>query len=470
MGRKKIQISRIGDERNRQVTFTKRKFGLMKKAYELSVLCDCEIALIIFNGSNKLFQYASTDMDKVLLKYTEYNEPHESRTNADIIEMLSKKDNKNCDSPDVDHTTAQLPTPGTIKHYENINREFDEMIKGLRPPQTHPYPQLPVTVPVPSPIFQHPHHPPQMDHTNDPNLLYPHVPPRKSPLPRSPLASHSPSRSPTGNGFLAARPQHHPQQQQHIPGGSPNIQSLQQAQQQAHQQQQQQQQERVSSPMQIGGSSKQHGGIGPPGSPGRGAQNMKRGQGTDLHVVIPGRNQTYMDQGNDGGQLTTPIVTLSTPSIPFHPIHHQPYNPNDYQNVGFGASSNSPAAIMNPWPHQNLSAQHMLPSSMAAALPTNSLPMISIKREPSTPPDKSDPNNMQQQRQHGDSRSPMEIMSGSYGVIDHHNPPPPPPQQQQQQPPSTSNNDPMMMENGGDVPNKRPRVGTGTSPGGWTTT
>lgn len=59
----------------------------MKKAYELSVLCDCEIALIIFNSSNKLFQYASTDMDKVLLKYTEYNEPHESRTNKDIVEV-----------------------------------------------------------------------------------------------------------------------------------------------------------------------------------------------------------------------------------------------------------------------------------------------------------------------------------------------------------------------------------------------
>ena len=70
MGRKKIQITRISDERNRQVTFTKRKFGLMKKAYELSVLCDCEISVIIFNSHNKLFQYASTDMDKVLLKYT----------------------------------------------------------------------------------------------------------------------------------------------------------------------------------------------------------------------------------------------------------------------------------------------------------------------------------------------------------------------------------------------------------------
>ncbi|KAL4658912.1 myocyte-specific enhancer factor 2B [Arapaima gigas] len=91
MGRKKIQISRILDQRNRQVTFTKRKFGLMKKAYELSVLCDCEIALIIFNSTNRLFQYASTDMDKVLLKYTEYSEPHESRTNADILETLRRK-------------------------------------------------------------------------------------------------------------------------------------------------------------------------------------------------------------------------------------------------------------------------------------------------------------------------------------------------------------------------------------------
>jgi hypothetical protein len=90
MGRKKIQISKITDERNRQVTFTKRKFGLMKKAYELSVLCDCEIALIIFNSSNKLFQYASTDMDKILLKYTEYNEPHESRTNNDIVQVTRK--------------------------------------------------------------------------------------------------------------------------------------------------------------------------------------------------------------------------------------------------------------------------------------------------------------------------------------------------------------------------------------------
>lgn len=92
MGRKKIQISRIQDERNRQVTFTKRKFGLMKKAYELSTLCDCDIALIVFNSNGRLFQYSSKNMDELLLRYTEYGDAQESKTNNDILEALRKKE------------------------------------------------------------------------------------------------------------------------------------------------------------------------------------------------------------------------------------------------------------------------------------------------------------------------------------------------------------------------------------------
>ncbi|XP_041718309.1 myocyte-specific enhancer factor 2C isoform X5 [Coregonus clupeaformis] len=159
MGRKKIQITRIMDERNRQVTFTKRKFGLMKKAYELSVLCDCEIALIIFNSTNKLFQYASTDMDKVLLKYTEYNEPHESRTNSDIVEALSKKENKGGESPELE--SALTLTPRTEEKYKQINEEFDHMIKTHKIPQGVPpsnY-EMPVSIPVSnqnSLIYSHP--------------------------------------------------------------------------------------------------------------------------------------------------------------------------------------------------------------------------------------------------------------------------------------------------------------------------
>ncbi|XP_077593542.1 myocyte-specific enhancer factor 2D homolog [Stigmatopora nigra] len=135
MGRKKIQIARIVDERNRHVTFTKRKFGLMKKAYELSVLCDCEMALIIFNGANKLFQYASSDMDKVLLKYTEYNEPHESRTNADIVHTLRKKGLGGSDVDDVaDDSAGQSPAADG-----KVVDDGDPMFNGQRLCALPPY-------------------------------------------------------------------------------------------------------------------------------------------------------------------------------------------------------------------------------------------------------------------------------------------------------------------------------------------
>ncbi|XP_026178490.1 myocyte enhancer factor 2cb isoform X10 [Mastacembelus armatus] len=161
MGRKKIQITRIMDERNRQVTFTKRKFGLMKKAYELSVLCDCEIALIIFNSTNKLFQYASTDMDKVLLKYTEYNEPHESRTNSDIVETLRKKGLNGCDSPDPDADDSVGHSPESEDKYRKINEDIDLMISRQRlcqavPPSNY---DMPVSIPVSNQnnlIYSHP--------------------------------------------------------------------------------------------------------------------------------------------------------------------------------------------------------------------------------------------------------------------------------------------------------------------------
>ncbi|KAM4808699.1 myocyte-specific enhancer factor 2C isoform 15-T17 [Rhinophrynus dorsalis] len=151
MGRKKIQITRIMDERNRQVTFTKRKFGLMKKAYELSVLCDCEIALIIFNSTNKLFQYASTDMDKVLLKYTEYNEPHESRTNSDIVETLRKKGLNGCDSPDPDADDSVGHSPESEDKYRKINEDIDLMISRQRLCAVPPNFEMPVSIPVTNP-------------------------------------------------------------------------------------------------------------------------------------------------------------------------------------------------------------------------------------------------------------------------------------------------------------------------------
>ncbi|KAH9308055.1 hypothetical protein KI387_035966, partial [Taxus chinensis] len=60
MGRVKIQIKKIENVTNRQVTFSKRKAGLFKKCQELAVLCDSEIATIIFSHTGKFYGFASS--------------------------------------------------------------------------------------------------------------------------------------------------------------------------------------------------------------------------------------------------------------------------------------------------------------------------------------------------------------------------------------------------------------------------
>ncbi|KAK9278491.1 hypothetical protein L1049_028057 [Liquidambar formosana] len=70
MGRGRVELKRIENKINRQVTFAKRRNGLLKKAYELSVLCDAEVALIIFSNRGKLFEFcSSSSMLKTLEKY-----------------------------------------------------------------------------------------------------------------------------------------------------------------------------------------------------------------------------------------------------------------------------------------------------------------------------------------------------------------------------------------------------------------
>ena len=53
-------MKRIENATSRQVTFSKRRNGLLKKAFELSVLCDAEVALIIFSNRGKLYEFCST--------------------------------------------------------------------------------------------------------------------------------------------------------------------------------------------------------------------------------------------------------------------------------------------------------------------------------------------------------------------------------------------------------------------------
>ncbi|XVE57800.1 hypothetical protein DITRI_Ditri04bG0119000 [Diplodiscus trichospermus] len=69
MVRGKTQMKRIENATSRQVTFSKRRNGLLKKAFELSVLCDAEVALIIFSPRGKLYEFSSSSMSKTIERY-----------------------------------------------------------------------------------------------------------------------------------------------------------------------------------------------------------------------------------------------------------------------------------------------------------------------------------------------------------------------------------------------------------------
>uniref|UniRef100_A0A671Y821 Myocyte enhancer factor 2cb n=1 Tax=Sparus aurata TaxID=8175 RepID=A0A671Y821_SPAAU len=374
MGRKKIQITRIMDERNRQVTFTKRKFGLMKKAYELSVLCDCEIALIIFNSTNKLFQYASTDMDKVLLKYTEYNEPHESRTNSDIVETLRKKGLNGCDSPDPDADDSVGHSPESEDKYRKINEDIDLMISRQRlcavPPSNY---DMPVSIPV----------------SNQNNLIYSHPGGSLGNHNLLPLAHHGlqrnsmspgvthrpPSAGNTGNGYGNHR-------------NSPGL---------------------LVSP---GGMNKNMQAKSPPPM-NLGMNNRK----PDLRVLIPPgakNNMPSINQRINNSQsaqsLATPVVSVATPTLPGQGMGGYPsaistsygteysLNSADLSSLsGFNSGSSLHLGSMSGWQQQHL--QNMQHSALGqlgncssshlcqgSNLSLPSAQSLHIKSEPVSPP------------------------------------------------------------------------------------
>ncbi|KAF5936759.1 hypothetical protein HYC85_024265 [Camellia sinensis] len=77
MGRGKIVIRRIDNSTSRQVTFSKRRNGLLKKAKELSILCDAEVGVIVISSTGRLYEFASPSMRSILERYNNEQENHQ---------------------------------------------------------------------------------------------------------------------------------------------------------------------------------------------------------------------------------------------------------------------------------------------------------------------------------------------------------------------------------------------------------
>ncbi|XP_060091698.1 myocyte-specific enhancer factor 2C isoform X2 [Heteronotia binoei] len=430
MGRKKIQITRIMDERNRQVTFTKRKFGLMKKAYELSVLCDCEIALIIFNSTNKLFQYASTDMDKVLLKYTEYNEPHESRTNSDIVEALNKKENKGCESPDPDSSYAL--TPRTEEKYKKINEEFDNMIKSHKIPAVPPPNfEMPVSIPVSnhnSLVYSNP-----VSSLGNPNLL-PLAHPSLQRNSMSPGVTHRPPSAgntgglmggdlTTGAGTSAGNGYGNPRNSPGLLVSPGNLNKNMQA--------------KSPPPMNLGMNNRKPDlrVLIPPGS-----KNTMPSVSEDVDLLLNQR----INNSQSAQSLATPVVSVATPTLPGQGMGGYPsaisttygteysLSSADLSSLsGFNTASALHLGSVTGWQQQHL---HNMPPSALSQLGactsthlsqnTNlSLPStqsLNIKSEPVSPPrDRTTtPSRYPQHTRHEAGRSPVDSLSSCSSSYD----------------------------------------------------
>lgn len=94
MGRKKIKIQPIKGERNRMATYIKRKAGLFKKAHELAVLTDSDVAVLVFTRNGKLAEYCSCDVDQMLMRYSEHKGAVEQHRPEEFAESGSASEER----------------------------------------------------------------------------------------------------------------------------------------------------------------------------------------------------------------------------------------------------------------------------------------------------------------------------------------------------------------------------------------
>nr|ASY97766.1 FUL-like protein [Cercidiphyllum japonicum] len=141
MGRGRVQLRRIENKISRQVTFSKRRSGLLKKAHEISVLCDAEVALIVFSTKGKLFEYSTeSSMERILERYERYSYTERQLVATDSdqpqgswslecpklvtrIEVLQRN---------LRHYTGEDLDPLSLRELQNLEQQLDTALKRIR--------------------------------------------------------------------------------------------------------------------------------------------------------------------------------------------------------------------------------------------------------------------------------------------------------------------------------------------------
>ncbi|KAG9521587.1 hypothetical protein KCV07_g3548, partial [Aureobasidium melanogenum] len=141
MGRRKIEIRPIKDDRNRSVTFLKRKGGLFKKAYELSVLCSVDVAVIIFGNNKKLYEFSSGDIHETVARFQYYGGAHEHKGPADFAGKGGGDDDEEGDDEPVEqHESHSPPEAAMIQHPLQHQPGLQHMRNNTTPSASPPIP------------------------------------------------------------------------------------------------------------------------------------------------------------------------------------------------------------------------------------------------------------------------------------------------------------------------------------------
>ncbi|OIT07681.1 PREDICTED: MADS-box transcription factor 23-like isoform X1 [Nicotiana attenuata] len=138
MGRGKIVIRRIDNSSSRQVTFSKRRNGLLKKAKELAILCDAQVGLIIFSSTGKLYEFSNASVKSIVERYNKTKDEHHQLHNpvSELKYWQKEAAMLRQQLQELQQNHRQVMGEQlyglTIKDLQNLENRLETSIRGIR--------------------------------------------------------------------------------------------------------------------------------------------------------------------------------------------------------------------------------------------------------------------------------------------------------------------------------------------------